>query len=241
MVYYEYFNIPKACKLGSTIFKKVFYEKTDLSTTDKNIFIENINKITWVYCLKSENTNILPYNDSVRDYLEIEVIEVELIKEVKLNRIAEIIMRAIPYPMMLIFKLNDKFKIYVAHQKTNQNDSSKNTIEELINTEWLDDTSPLYPMLDIKQMRLANFYTLYSDIVDAISIYNASVILGTNVNLTGEEARQVTHRIEAIEQEISSLRAKYNKETQFNCKVELNIQIKKLENERENIVGEYVK
>lgn len=240
MALYEYLNIPKSCKLGSTIFKKLFYEKAELSTMDKNIFVESINKITWVYCLRSDNTNILPFKDNIRDYPEIEVIEVELIIEDKLNRIAEIIMRAIPYPMVLIFKLNDKFKFYVAHQKINQNDSSKNTIEELINTEWLDKASPLFTMLDIKQMNLTNFYTLYSDIIDVISIFNASVILSTNVNLTGEEARQVTSKIEAIEHDISSLRGKFKKETQFNRRMELNIQIKKLENERENVIGEYV-
>lgn len=239
-MYCKYLNIPKTCEVGSTIFKKLFYEKADLSSADKNLFVDNINKITWAYCLKTENINILPYNDSNRDYSEIEVIEVELIKEDKLNKIAEIIMKAIPYPMLLIFKFGDKFKFYVAHQRVNQNDNSKNTIDELICTEWLDITSPLFNMLDIKQMRLTNFNTLYSDIVDVISIHNASIILSSNANLSGEEARQVTSKIEAIEREISSLRTKLQKETQFNHKMELNIQIKKLEREREEIIGEYI-
>lgn len=240
MLSYEYLNIPKSCEVGSTIFKKLFYEKADLSTSDKNLFIDNINKITWMYCLKTDNSNVLPYKDANRDYPEIEIIEVELIKEHKLDRIAEIIMRAIPYPMLLIYKLDDKIQLYVAHQRINQSDKSKNTIEELINTEWLNNTSQLFNMLDIKQMALTNFYTLYSDIFDSISIYNASIVLQTKVDLTGEEARQVISKIEAIEQGISSLRAKFKKETQFNRRMEINIQIKKLENERENMTGEYV-
>lgn len=240
MALYEYLNIPKSCEVGSTIFKKLFYEKAELSPIDKNLFVDNVNKITWAYCIKSDKINILPYKDNIRDYIEIEVIEVELVKEDKLDRIAEIIMRSIPYPMLLIFKLNEKFKLYAAHQKINQNDISKNTIEEFINTEWVDISSTLFNMLDIKQMRLTNFYTLYSDIVDAISIYKASFILQTKVDLTGSESRQVTAKIEDIEREISFLRTKLNKETQFNRRMELNIQIKKLEEEREKVIGEYI-
>lgn len=240
MSFYEYLNIPKSCEVGSTIFKKLFYEKADLSATDKSLFVDSINKITWVYCLKTDNTNISPYKDANRDYTEVEIIEVELIKQDKLNRIAEIIMRAIPYPMLLIFKLHDKTQLYAAHQRINQNDKNKNTLEKFICTEWLDNDSPLFKKLDIKEMRLTNFFVLYSDIVDAISIYNASIIFHTNVDLTGEEARQATSKIEAIELEISSLRTKLKKETQFNRRMELNIQIKKLEKDREKTIGEYV-
>ena len=64
--------------------------------------------------------------------------------------------------MVLIFKLEDKRQFYVAQQRTNQNDSSKNTIEEFIATDWLESDSALFAKLDIKQMRFANFYALYS-------------------------------------------------------------------------------
>ena len=239
MSFYEYLNIPKSCEVGSTIFKKLFYEKADLSTSDKNLFIDNINKITWLYCLKPENINIKPYKDDNRDYPEIEVIEVEIIKDTKLNRIAEIIMRAIPYPMLLIFKLDDKIQLYTAHQRINQNDKSKNTLGEFVSTDWLDSDSPLCKKLDVKQMRFTNFYALYSDIVDVINIYNATIILPLKDNFTGEEARVLTAYVDAIEQEIFSLRSELKKETQFNRRMELNIQIKKLEKEKETNIGEY--
>lgn len=236
---YEKLNIPKSCEIGSAIYKKLFYEKADLSSSDKSLFVDNINKITWLYSMKQDNINVKPYKDDYRDYPEIEVIEVEISKDVKLHRIAEIIMRAIPYPMLLIFKLNDKFKFYMAHQKINQNDSSKNTIEEFIYTDWLDYDSPIPYRLDIKQMRFTNFYAFYSDLIDAMSIYNASIILSSNINMTGDEARKFTSKVEFIEQEIATLRTKLKKETQFNRRMELNIQIKKQEKEKENMIGEY--
>ena len=234
---YRFLNIPDSCFVGSTIYKKLFYENAHLSSSDKSLFTDTINKVVWLYCLKPETINIPAYKDEVREYPEIEVIEVILNKEYGLNRIAEIIMRTIPYPMLLIFKLEDKIRFYMAHQRTNQSDSSKNTIEEFVSTDWLESDSALFDKLDIKQMRFINFYTLYSDIVDAISIYKLSTIMPTDDNITGTEARELSAKIEEIEQEITSLRAKLKKESQFNRKMELNIEIKRLEQNKNKLLG----
>jgi len=86
-------------------------------------------------------------------------------------------------------------------------------------------------------MRFTNFYALYSDIVDAISIYNLSAIMPTADNITGAEARELSAQIEDIEQEITSLRAKLKKESQFNRKMELNIEIKRLEQNKNKLLG----
>ena len=234
---YEFLNIPSSCFIGNTIYKKLFYENAGLSTSDKSLFTDTISKVTWLCCLKPETINIPAYKDEVRDYPEIEVIEVLVHKDYKLKRIAEIIMRTIPYPMLLIFKLEDKRQFYVAHQRSNQSDSSKNTIEEFIATDWLDSDSDLFAKLDIKQMRFTNFYALYSDIVDAISIYNLSTIMATDDNITGTEARELSGKIEEIEGQITSLRAKLKKESQFNRKMELNIEIKGLEQNKTKLLG----
>lgn len=234
---YKCLNIPDNCFIGNTIYKKLFYENADLSTNDKSLFTDTINRVTWLYCLKPETINISAYKDEVREYPEVEVIEVLLHKDYKLKRIAEIIMRSIPYPMVLIFRLEGKVKFYVAHQRTNQSDSSKNTIEEFISTDWLESDGALFDKLDIKQMRFTNFYALYSDIVDTISIYNLSTIIPTDDNITGAEARELSAQIEDIEQEITSLRAKLKKETQFNRKMELNIEIKRLEQNKNKLLG----
>ncbi len=233
---YKFLNIPDSCFNGNTIYKKLFYENANLSSSDKALFTEGISKITWLYCLKPETINIQPYKDDTRDYPEIEVIEVEVPKDYKLKRIAEIIMRTIPYPMLLIFKLEDTGQLYVAHQRVNQSDSSKNTIEEFISTDWLESDCALFARLDIKKMRFTNFFTLYSDIVDAISVYNVSAIMSDYTSITGAEARKLSAEIQKIEQRITVLRAKIKSETQFNRRMELNIEIKRLEKEKDGII-----
>lgn len=221
-----WFNLPTACKVNKPIFKKQFYDNVSFNAKDKELFSSVVDKIVWRYCLKPETINILPYKDEARDYPEIEVIEVVLKEEKGLRRIAEIIMRSIPYPMLLIFVLGGKTQLWAAHQRLSQSDSGKNTLEEFITTDWLTDESPLFEALNVKAMRFNNYFTLYTDIVDAVSIFNASRLTGNDADLTGETARWLVTEIDALDLQIANLRVELKKETQFNRKVEMNMQIK---------------
>ena len=76
------------------------------------------------------------------------------------------------------------------------------------------------------------------DQVNTISIYNLSTIIPTDDNITGAEARELSAKLEEIEGQITSLRAKLKKESQFNRKMELNIEIKRLEQNKNKLLGE---
>ena len=108
----DFMDIPKSCKVGNTIFKKLFLENSKLNKTDQDIFTKNIKKIKWDYSIKRDNINIKPYNDGIREYNEIEFITVKLKSPNKTKRIAEIIMRTIPYPIVLTF-LNEMKSVYL--------------------------------------------------------------------------------------------------------------------------------
>lgn len=224
---YSFLNLPQSCVVNHTIYKKMFYENARLLAGDKLLIRDVIQKITWLYCLKPETINVSAYKDDTRDYPEIEVVEVSLHNDRKLDRIAEIIMRSIPYPMLLFFRLDDKAKIFLAHQRISQSDGNKNTIEDFVETDWFDASSDLLSKLDTKLMRFTNLFALYSDLVDVVSVHNISAIMPLN-GISGAEARELSAKIEDVEQDLQGLRAKMKKETQFNRKMELYMEIKKL-------------
>lgn len=225
---YEQLNIPQKGMIDNTIYKKIFIENAELSKADKKILSEVIHKIVWRYSLKEETCYIRPYSDDEHDYPEIELIEVDLNKAIKEQRIAEIIMHAIPYPMLLLMKHDGKVRIWVSHQRTSQADSDRNVLEELISTAWLSPDA-MEEFLDFSSFRQDDCYVLYTDIIDSISLYNARDLVTEDV--TGAEARQLVAKREQIQKQITSLKAQMKKETQFNHKVQLNIEIKKLEKE----------
>ena len=116
--------------------------------------------------------------------------------------------------------------MWAAHQRLSQSDSGKNTLEEFVTTKWLTDESPLFAALNVKAMRFSNYFALYTDIVDAISIFNIKQRTGNDAGLTGETARLLVAELDELDLRIANLRAELKKETQFNRKVEMNMQIK---------------
>ncbi len=227
---YDKLNIPDECKINRTVFKKMFYENAALSKGDKDLFVDSIDKVTWIYCLNQDNMNIPAYTTEEREYLEIEVMEVVLSENKGIKRIAEIIMRAIPYPMMLIFCFEGKYQLWTAHQRFNLADNNKITLEEPICTEWQDADSNLWDRLNISNFRYTNFFDMYSDIVDTIAVFNAEKL--TDEEISGDEARELLRRNAEIDSQIAALRAELKKATEFNKKMEINMKIKKLEKER---------
>ena len=207
-----------------------------LGLPDKKLFTDVIEKVTWLYNLRPDTINVLSYKDEGKDYSEIEVIEVTLKDEKRLDRIAEVIMMAIPYAMLLVFRKDDNYKFYTAHHVTSKADFSKNVLGELISSDWQTKDSKLLKRLDFKNSRFSNYYDMYTDIVDAICVFNAQKLTDSKQDLTGEEARAVSDKINAIDTEIENLKAMTRKETQFNRKMELNIKIQNLAKEKEKIM-----
>jgi len=233
---YDFLGLPDTCKVNKTIFKNMFYEVAGVSRADKKLFTDVIEKVTWLYNLRPDTINVFTYKDEEKDYSEIEVIEVTLKEEKSLDRIAEVIMMAIPYAMLLVFRKDDSYKFYVAQHVTSKADFSKNVLGELISSDWQIKESDLLKNLDFKGFRFSNYYDMYIDIVDAISIFNAQKLIDSKQNLTGEEARAVSDKINTIDTEIENLKAMTKKETQFNRKMELNIKIQNLVKEKKKIM-----
>lgn len=242
--FYEKLNIPKNCIVDNTVFKKAFLENADLLSFDKKIINEHIKKVTWKYCLKPDTINIQPYRSDERDYLEIEIIEVQLNEDSKIKRIAEIIMRAIPYPILLVFVKDNQIQLVTGDMRKNLSDSSKVTVEDFSFTGWIDLNSEdifrdnLFAELNISKLSYINFYEMYKDITAKVNLYNVSKIKGSLVNTentSNSDAKACYDKIKSIEVEISALKSKVKKAGSIKEKVELNIQIDKLKKESEEL------
>lgn len=240
----KFMDIPQKCELGNTIFKKHFYENAKLNKADRELFIRHVDKIKWDYCLKPTNINIKSFKDDIREYNEVEFLTVQIKIPDKTNRLAEIIMRSIPYPMVLIFEIGNKIQIFVAHQRINLADGSKNTIEEFIFTDWIDLNNldeadkALFEGLKSQNLSFTNFYTFYNDIIGVIIKYNTSKLAdGNSIILPVNEMKDIYDEIKAIDNEIDTLKGQMKKETQFNRNVGSNMKIKRLKDKREELRG----
>lgn len=239
-------DIPKNCEIDKTIFKKLFFENANMNRSDRDFFTKHIDKIKWDYSLKTDNTNIKPYKDEIKEYNEVEFITVKLKSPKKTKRIAKIIMRTIPYPMVLTFENSNKIRLFTGHLRTNLADSSKNTIDEFIFTGWidldnLDETDIAFlEDLQLKNLNFSNFYSLYSCIIENIICYNVSKISHITADLNVYEMKDIYDQITDINNKIELIKRKMKKETQFKNNVEMNMKIKRLKDKKEELKGRLI-
>ena len=176
-----------------------------------------------------------PYQDAEREYGEVEIIEVKLNEISKVQRIAEIVMRAIPYPILLQLTHEDRIMIAAGHTRANLSDRSKNTIEEILFTDWIEPGKmtnfqrQFFRQIHSSQLSFTNFYRFYDGFVDQMILLNASKWADCYPDSEDvKEIKQISDRIADLDKKIDELSVELIKESMFNRKVEINVQIKNL-------------
>ncbi len=230
---YDKMTLPKSAAINRVISKALMFNNTDLNTADRKLF-DNVEKIYWRYALKTETCHI----QANSDYPEIEIIEVNMRKIKSIPRLAEIIMRAIPYPMLLFIVHEQRVQLYTGIIRENLVDSTKITIEEMQTTDWLAVDDDFWEKLSLSKQHTANFAMLYHDYYDIIS--KQRLMIKTDIKeqkpISGDEARAKLQQLAEIDNKLAMLRSQLKKTTQFNRKVELNIKIQKLKRERQAMI-----
>lgn len=243
---YRYMNIPENCRIDKTIFKKLFYENATMNSLDKEIFKNDIEKITIKYSLKEEYLNVSSFNNDELNYDEVEILEVNLINDSKYERICEIIQRTIPYPMIIVLTYNEKILINAAYKHVNKNDADKNTVVKYVYSDWIsfnninNNEQQFLNSINISKLSYINMYKLYCSFVQKIDILNTSKIAGAFNELENrdiEEVQEIQRKILDIDKELKKLNNLINKEEQFNRRVDLNIKIKKLETKKIKLIN----
>jgi hypothetical protein len=241
---YHFLNIPESCRLGKRVFKKLFEENADLGVADRSALRDDLDSVTWAYTLKPSTIQIPPYEDAEREYLEIALLQADLRTPQGADRVARIIHRAIPYPVILIFNLqspinNQQCRISLAHKRFSQ--AAKRTIvaEDFLATGWIDLAEPTpHQQAFLASLRVADlphthFYALYVALTDRLIALDCADLSGEyrvepipERRIQRREHLTVAH---ALTVRISGLKAQIRKETQFHRQVELNTLIKELE------------
>jgi len=260
-------NFPETAFLGKRVPKKQFLESGELVASDKKLFRENVKNVYWEYTLKSSTCPVLPFRDNEREYLEVAVLQVEMNSPKGHKRIAEIIHRVIPYPLFLIFKkselrevengelrmenekdnsqltiLNSQFVLSIAPKRFSQAEHGAFVAERFFTTGWMnydglnEREAAFIQSLAWSNMPLQNYGSLYNAWTDRFTGYECSVLSGTfAIGKAGDRLERLT-RCREIESKISELRGQLKKAA-FNRQVELNIQIKKFEQELKQLAA----
>jgi len=238
-VLYDKLALPDTCHLGKRVFKKLFRENAKLGVTDKKAFSEDIDTIIWQYTLKPNTIAIQPYEDDHREYHEVAILQVNLKTLNRTSRIAEVIHRTIPYPLMVVFALEATCAISLAHKRFSQAEKGAIVAEEFLTTNWIDLTAPtgvqqaFLESLTITDLPQTHFFALYSALMDRCIALDCAHLTGEFHIETAarrrEQRRQRLAQCHELEVQIGELKVAIKAEPAFNRQVDLNARIKTLE------------
>ncbi|MEH6595217.1 MAG: DUF4391 domain-containing protein [Colwellia polaris] len=262
---YEQLNLPDKTYLGTRVAKKQLIENSQLSSSDKKAVQEDIEAIIWRNTLKNTTLNISPYHETleannestdkldsnsdsyVLEYNEIAVIEVTIRSTTRAKKIAELIQRAIPYPILLVLHLKHvtaenepSIILNLATKRLSKADHSKLKVERFyqspaftITQLTLDSIEDVFlKSLSVEKQSFVNFYEFYMGWVKQFldlekSKHTNEFSESESQSVDIEQAKLqagVLDSITSLEAKLSGIRQKIKQEGQINRKVELNIQ-----------------
>lgn len=245
-IFDKYLSLPKSCYINSRMPKKAFTDNPefDLKKEEKAILKEYVENIYLEYSLKSQLLNIPKYDDEQVRYEEIEIIKIKLIEKSKEDKVCNIIQKYIQYPILIFIECNNFIKINATIKKINKVEKEKLSIEKMIYTDWINlnelkqKDEDFLESLSIDKLTTNNLFTLYKDFINAINSFNLSQYKEEfevkSIEDTLDDIK-LLENIKNIGTQISNLRNNIKKESNMGAKVEINVKVKKLQNEIEEL------
>lgn len=125
-------RLPEGCRVDQRVPKKLLLENGAPTAADKRLITEAIEEIQWVAALKPNTIGVPDYRDTLREYLEIAVLAVTVrgvVKPASHSRLAELVHRAVPYPVLLLLATpqmeGQSLTLSLAHKRWAQNEADK--------------------------------------------------------------------------------------------------------------------
>ncbi len=239
-------GLPMAAMVQQRVPKKLLIDNGGITAGDKRVITDGIEEIHWLASLKPSTVGIPTFLDDgeppVREYLEVAVVSVGLRATAKAHRVAELVHRSIPYPMLLMLEQPGTLILSVSHIRWAQNEAAKVILDGVPYEAHIDGNTPATSVLSLLQaialtrLPRTDLFALVQGLIDALTGFRVSLLTGiSRMPTTPEHAviqRQALQRCSEIDGQIAQLRGKAMKEKQLPRQVALNEEIKRLKLER---------
>ncbi len=205
------FNLPATTDVYRVIPKSAF--TAYINTKQKKMLSTLVAKITWQHKLSPETTNLNAF-----EIKEIQIFKIELKSKQEIQPILEIIDKAIPYHIIFIIAFEEQVYLSTSAKHSHPLNENNAVVDWTFKTAWFAKSENKYPLLLRK-----NLDATYRDFCNQLSIRPE------RKEKSLYKLIQYNKQIDALQKEIAKLKFAIAKCVQFNKKVELNLQLKKME------------
>lgn len=232
-------DLPASAMVDKRVPKTMLHEHGAPTAADKRQINEGIEQLVWVAALKPTTIGVAEYSDELREILEIAVLQLTLRATAKVGRLIELVHRAVPYPVVLVAEQGNSASLSLAKKRWSQAEADKTVLEgDVVSIEWdADQDAERWPAfrnaLELGHQPCISLHALYQGWIDTLLALQAARLTGAfAVHTNPEQAglrRKALQEWTRLEREISRLRATATKEKQMARRVDLNLELKRLE------------
>lgn len=231
--------LPPEARVDARVPKRLLVEQGAPTKADKRAIQEGIDELQWLAACKPATIGVPSFSDEQREYLEIAVVACVFRAGAKATRMVELIHRAIPYPVLLLTADDGGLTVSAAHKRQALNEVGRVVIDGVVAASGLDPETPdnvergFLQSLGLARQPRRDLWTLYEGWIARIEALNAARLNGsytpTDDPQAVEQRRQALDASSQITRQITGLRAQAKREKQLNRRVDLNLEIQRLE------------
>lgn len=214
------YAFPEQAKLGSVLHKSKIYEHASPTSRVKDMFVKEVEKITWNYKLSPSTINL----SASTGVNEIQIFMIILRTGTISEDVLRTIDKAIPSPIIFHLNYRGKSRYIAAYKRSSEADSNKWVVSSYFETEWMDDNSEKATLPVVLNMG-ALYQALLKDIISLPFRKNESL----------EELVKRMDKLSIKEREAVKIEGRIKKEKQFNRRVELNRSLNELKQEIQDL------
>ncbi len=211
---------PSKAAFGRAIPKNKIYEHSKANTRLKDLFVKEVEQITWQYKLAPETINLL----GKPGVPEIQVFRIQLkTPEFHLD-VLRAIDGVVQFPIIFELEFDGRTQVVACYKRPNEAAASRWVLSEYFKTDWIPASGSRAPMplaLDLG--------SLYEQLLHRL----IPLRVRAQETLAALVAR--VEQVCAKEREITQTAARMEREKQFNRKVEINATLRKLKAELEEL------
>lgn len=251
--------LPDRARVDQRVPKKMLAEHGAPTAADRRLLTEGIEELQWIAALKPGTVAISEHRSEDREYVEVAFLSVRVRathgKGSQWQRLAELVHRAVPYPVLLIQALmplseeptegsvpgSSRLTLSLAHKRAALSEAGRVVLDgelactDLIGPETLAVTvvGPLLEALALDRQPHRDLMALYQGWMNCLTAAEAARLTGSfrlpNDPTAAAAQREALRVFQRLEQEAARLRSQAAKERQIAKQVDLNLAIQRLQ------------
>lgn len=228
----KWWGIPKATIINKNLPKKQLFPHIK-SVKEKQFLIDSVQSVYMLANFKTDNTNIPPFESVDELYIEIWFYYVKAKEKGNAEKIFKLLASLIPYPLVVLTEESQTFTLYTGRFERQVNNYLKLENSYPSRVFKSEEVELVLRNVVLSELPRQNFKVFYDGLRDELTKQLAVEQYGGETSdITADEKDQ----LDELSKQIDSLRRKIKKEKQLNQKIDMQMQLKKLKDELQNLI-----